>query len=75
MTALWHQQQLEIERGELKVDAFIEQLVAHVGGECARVMKNGLGLKFDTFPCPLCNAAMQRRKSDKGFFWGCVRQK
>ena len=71
-TALWHQQQLEIERGELTVDAFVEELVRHIGGECARVMKDGLGLKFDKFPCPACNAAMQRRKGDKGFFWGCA---
>ena len=72
MTALWHEQQLEIERGGLKAGDFIEQLIAHVGRECARVMRDGLDLKFDKFPCPACNAAMQRRKSDKGFFWGCT---
>jgi DNA topoisomerase-3 len=72
MTALWHEQQIEIERGELGVNAFVESLVAHVGSECARVLKDGLGLKFDKFSCPTCNSAMRRRKGEKGYFWGCT---
>jgi DNA topoisomerase-3 len=72
MTALWHEQQIAIEKGDLTIDAFIEGLIAHVGGECARVLKDGLGLKFDKFPCPTCNSAMQRRKGEKGYFWGCT---
>ncbi|MDR1519316.1 MAG: DNA topoisomerase 3 [Planctomycetota bacterium] len=73
MTAVWHQEQLEIERGEKSVDAFLDGLIAFIGGECARVVKDGLGLKiaFEKHPCPVCGNAMLRRKGGKGFFWSC----
>jgi DNA topoisomerase-3 len=72
LTALWHQQQLDIERGGMTADAFVEELVRYIGGECARVIKDGLGLTISTHPCPSCGKPMRFIKHPKGDFWGCI---
>jgi DNA topoisomerase-3 len=71
LTALWHQEQREIERGEKSIDVFVDGLIAAIGGECARVARDGLKLNLEKHPCPACGNAMLRRKGAKGFFWSC----
>ncbi|HFE9059111.1 TPA: type IA DNA topoisomerase, partial [Pseudomonas aeruginosa] len=37
MTALWHEQQVMIERGELSVDAFLDELEAFIGEQISTI--------------------------------------
>ncbi len=71
LTALWHEQQREIEMGKLALDAFVEANAAYIGGEVARVLDQGLGLRIEKHPCPECGSAMFKRTNDKGAYWAC----
>ena len=74
MTALWHEQQRSIQKGELDANAFVNELMAYIGGEVATVKANGIGIKIDTHKCPDCGNALRRIKKKEGneFFWGCT---
>jgi DNA topoisomerase-3 len=71
MTALWHDQQLEIEKGERDIDSFIDGILSHIGEEIARVLDNGLSLNIEKHPCPTCGNAMMLKKAGDKPFWGC----
>ena len=71
MTALWHEQQLDIEHGRSNVNAFVDGLITHIGEETARVMENGLSLNIEKHPCPECGKAMLLKKAAGKPFWGC----
>ncbi len=71
MTALWHEQQLGIERGEMTVEAFLGELNRHIAEEVAKVTEKGLELAVEKHPCPECGRPMLRRKGVKNHFWGC----
>lgn len=71
MTALWHEQQLEIERGQREIGAFVRELVDYITEETARVKREGLNLKATFHPCPACGKALLPRSGAKGAFWGC----
>lgn len=73
MTAFWHGQQVEIENGQRSVDSFVDDLIAYIGGETARVMEGGLNLPIEKYPCPVCSSPMMSKKSTTGKFWGCSR--
>ena len=72
LTAIWHEQQIAIERGGLTVGAFVEELVRYIGGECDRIVRDGLGLKIAVHSCPACGKPMRFVKHPKGDFWGCT---
>ena len=72
MTALWHDQQLEIEKGERGIDSFIDDLIAYLGAEIARILDNGLSLNIEKHPCPSCGKAMMRKIVSGKSFWGCL---
>lgn len=76
MTALWHEKQLEIEKGTASLEDFMNELDAYVSNEIERVKTDGLALKTDAPPCPLCKSPLLRkqRKKDKTFFWACSNQ-
>lgn len=68
MTALWHDQQLEIEKGDRDIDSFIDGLIAYLGLEIARVLDTGLSLNIEKHPCPVCGKAMvPKQASGKPF--------
>jgi len=71
LTAIWHEQQRAIERGEIRADAFLDELLSYIGQEVGRVTVDGLGLKTRRHPCPKCGKAMLRRPGKKGHFWSC----
>ncbi len=71
MTALWHDQQLEIEKGERDIDSFVDGILSYMGVEIARVMDNGLSLNIEKHPCPECGSAMMLKKAGDKPFWGC----
>ncbi len=71
MTALWHDQQLEIENGSRSIDTFVDDLLVYLGTEIARVLDHGLGLNIEKHPCPECGNAMIPKKAGSKAFWGC----
>ncbi|MDR1613550.1 MAG: DNA topoisomerase III [Planctomycetota bacterium] len=71
LTAVWHEQQMEIERGDLDVDSFVNDVVFKLSAEVKRLSETGLGLKIDKHPCPVCGCAMFKRSGAKGTFWSC----
>lgn len=74
MTALWHEQQGAIQRGDRDAVSFVTELLEHISSEVENVKKNGLGLKMATHFCPDCSKPLRRiKKRDKNqFFWGCT---
>lgn len=73
MTALWHEQQEQIRKGELTMDQFVDGVAQHVAQEVERVKANGVQVTTARGPeCPTCsNGTLQRIKGKNGFFWGC----
>lgn len=71
MTALWHDQQLEIEKGTRDIDSFIDGLLVYLGSEIGRVLDNGLTLNIEKHSCPECGSAMMLKKTAGKAFWGC----
>jgi len=72
MTALWHEQQKEIEQGTLPVNQFIEGLVTYLQEEIDQIKNHGLAIQSQGTACPQCKqGVLGRRKGKKGFFWGC----
>ncbi len=71
LTAVWHEQQMEIERGELDVDSFVNDVVYKLSAEVKRLSETGLGLNIEKHPCPGCGSAMFKRSGSRGPFWSC----
>ena len=67
MTAVWHEQQREVEKGVLSIDSCLDDLALHIGKEVARVLYEGVKLDIEKHPCPTCGKAMLRQRN----FWGC----
>lgn len=74
MTALWHEQQKAIQAGQRDTESFVRELMDYIAGEVAGVKENGLAIKVDTHPCPLCAKPLRRikKKEKNEFFWGCT---
>lgn len=72
LTAVWHEQQLEIERGELDVDSFVNDVVYKLSAEVKRISETGLGLNIEKHPCPVCQNPMVRKPGKYGPFWRCT---
>lgn len=74
MTALWHEQQTAIAKGERTVISFLEELVDGVSAEVARLRNEGIAFEVQGEKCPRCReGVLQRRRGGTGHFWGCSR--
>lgn len=72
MTALWHEQQSAIAKGERTILDFLEELVTHVTTEVSRLRSEGLAFTPEGEICLRCKeGVLGRRKGSSGFFWGC----
>lgn len=73
MTALWADQQQQIQEGRLTVSIFLDGLVKFLDQEVQTLKTEGLNIKIDLGPeCPTCKQShLKRRKGSNGFFWGC----
>lgn len=71
LTAIWHQDFEEIERGAMKQSDFITKLMKSIGDEVNRIK----GIKANTaegIACPKCQSLLVQRKGSHGLFWACV---
>jgi len=73
MTALWHEQQEEIKEGRLTMHGFVDGIAEHVAKEIDNIKTGGLKIVATNLPkCGVCDKGyLRRKKSKKGFFWGC----
>ena len=74
MTALWHEKQHQIEKGELNYQALIDEVKQAVSEEVTRVKSDGLPLKIKAskYTCPKCKTGnLKKRKGQWGDFWSC----
>jgi len=73
LTALWHEKQRLIERGELNYQSLLADIDEVIEGEICRVRSEGLPISVSgSVPCPVCKeGALRRIKGREGFFWGC----
>ncbi|MEQ0866920.1 type IA DNA topoisomerase [Pseudomonas aeruginosa] len=66
MTALWHEQQVMIERGELSVDAFLDELEGFIGEQIGQIdlgempLQRGDGIEPLKVGCPMCGSELAR---------------
>ena len=73
MTAQWEQRLEQIARGELTLDAFMQDQIAILPTLLNSVLSLPVTLLPGVFPCPKCGKAMRKRPDKKygGFFWAC----
>ena len=73
MTAQWEQRLEQIARGELTLDAFMQDQIAILPTLLNSVLSRPVALLPSAFPCPKCGKAMRKRPNKKygGFFWAC----
>lgn len=73
LTALWHEKQKLIEKGELHYQELLKEIDAAVEEEVTRVKEVGLSMEATGIKCPTCSKGILRRKKGKesGFWWGC----
>ncbi|EFF9667473.1 MULTISPECIES: type IA DNA topoisomerase [Enterobacterales] len=69
MTALWHEQQIMIEQGELSVDEFLDGIENFVSDQLNKVDVSLLHI--ETYDCE-CGGVYKKRKGDNGVFWACT---
>ncbi|HDQ4465235.1 TPA: topoisomerase C-terminal repeat-containing protein [Pseudomonas aeruginosa] len=66
MTALWHEQQVMIERGELSVDAFLDELEGFIGEQIEQIdlgdmpLQGSAGSEPLKVGCPMCGGELAR---------------
>ncbi len=72
MTALWHEQQKDIEFGKLDTMSFVKGLAKTVTDHVDEVRKTSLELNIETYDCPTCdNGRLSLRQGKFGDYWGC----
>lgn len=73
MTAQWEQRLEQIARGELTLDAFMQDQIAILPTLLNSVLSLPVTLLPTACPCPKCGRAMRKREDKKygGFFWAC----
>lgn len=69
MTALWFEQQREIEKGSLTVEDFLQGINAFISEQLNAVKNFKVELKGD--PCQCGKGVLILKKTDKGSFYGC----
>jgi len=73
MTAIWYEKQVEIAAGKKSVESFVRELMVDITAEIERVKREGMGIKTEVYPCPLCKKPLRRNaKGAKGAWWGCT---
>lgn len=72
MTALWHEQQQFVVKGELDSISFVKGVMNYITTEINRVQENGIELSIKKIACPNCGRPLRRMKGKYGFFWGCT---
>jgi DNA topoisomerase-3 len=72
LTAVWHQDFKEIERGAMKIEEFIDKLMEYVNAEVTRIKAIPANTGEATAFCPKCKKALARRTGKNGPFWACV---
>lgn len=78
MTALWFEEQKQIENNELTKDKFLASVTNLVKNEIEEIKSSGMKNFASEYKCPKCGSALIRResKNKKGsFFWGCANYK
>lgn len=74
MTALWFEQQKEIEAGNLTREAFLQEITKQISDEIAN-LKGNTQMSFESaIKCPICNKGFLRKlqnKKDNSYFWSC----
>lgn len=74
LTALWHEQQKDIEAGSKETLDFLNELVSTVQAHVEEIKSGELNITVDTHDCPDCKQGLlTRRKGKYGFFWPCNR--
>jgi len=76
MTALWFEQQKQIQENTFSKEEFLNNVLKYVEDEISRIKSNN---KFETLldntnaiKCPNCDGILKRIKSkDSKYFWGC----
>lgn len=72
MTAVWHEQQKEIESGKMSTVEFIENLNVFIKEQVEEAIQNGVNeLDIELHECPKCKSPLNRINGTKGYFWGC----
>lgn len=74
LTALWHQQQLEIETHD-DVIRFINEINRTIEHEVSRIKSSPSIIEVGIHQCPTCSKPLRRISGSKGFFWGCTAYK
>lgn len=76
MTALWHEQQKLIEKGELSLDEFIQEIDAYIEKKISALKDAEITINVakPTHSCPECGKGLIRRPAKvkkNGYWWGC----
>ncbi|CAK7032656.1 DNA topoisomerase III [Saezia sanguinis] len=72
MTALWEQALEAIEKGEMRMEDFVEKQSAWVRQLVSQYAQTSLSIKIEPSPsCPSCGLSMRRRTGKNGAFWSC----
>ena len=73
MTALWHQQQKEIQSGKKTVESFLDELIKYITDEVEISRTRKMDIKVEgAVKCPNCeDGQLNQRKGKNGVFWGC----
>lgn len=72
MTALWHEEQKEIEEGKIDIFKFLNGLSDYVSGEVSRIGNEGINVAANVPKCPECKKPLRLIKKGKDSFWGCT---
>jgi DNA topoisomerase-3 len=73
LTALWHEQQKRIEAGDLDYKKLIASVDETIASEVCRIQVEGLAIKTDAPPCPVCGKGhLRQRQGKNGPFWSCA---
>lgn len=73
LTAMWEDNLAKVESGEIPLEKFDKAIGRFVTAciEKIKVAAGSISIGTIAYPCPACGKALQRRKSDKGYWWGC----
>ncbi|SIS85251.1 DNA topoisomerase [Insolitispirillum peregrinum] len=72
LTALWDEQQRQIEAGVMDFRTVIKGVDATIAAEVARIKEHGLSITSTAPLCPVCGKGhLRKRSSSKGDFWAC----
>ncbi len=72
LTALWHEQQKDIEAGSKDTMGFINELVDTVSEHITEIKASELNIRVVAHDCPTCKKGkLNKRKGKYGSFWAC----